>query len=225
METNWNWKQCIALLCIEFIGVVYLLKLVLQSVYTEWIDNDLYAGILTGMFIAIILMGSLYVIALRPGGLSFRVVGFRDFDRKHWKLILIYTVILFIGSAILMVLTSLIGNTWENSKTDSMQENMAFLPIILALLSASVISPLYEEIFYRGFLYTFFKNRFGVTYGVIISATIFTFAHIPTYNAMPVNFLGGVIFALAYERTKSIWPPILIHGIVNAVAILLTISG
>lgn len=225
METNWSWKQCIALLCVEFIGVVFLLKYVLQPVYTEWINNDLYAGMLTGVFIAIILLGSLYFIALLPNGLSWRVLGFKRFDRKHWKLILIYSIILFIGSAILMVLTSLIGNTWENSKTDSMQENIGILPIILALLSASVISPIYEEIFYRGFMYTFFKERFGVGYGVMISATIFTFAHIPTYNAMPVNFLGGVIFALAYERTNSIWPPILIHGIINAVAILLTISG
>ena len=65
----------------------------------------------------------------------------------------------------------------------------------------------------------------GFIGAIILSAAIFTIAHIPTYNVMPVNFFSGIIFALAYERTNSIWPAVMIHGITNGIMVLLTSLG
>lgn len=221
----WGWRECVELLVLEFVGVIVGIKLIVQPMYERWLDNDLYAGTLMGLTVAITLMIGVYFIALRPRQLSWKEVGVRTFQKKDWKLIGLYTILLVIGSIILMLLTMLVGNQLENSKTDAMQENFSVISALIAFISAVVISPIYEEIFYRGFMYRFFRNRVGIPSAIVISSLIFTIAHIPTYNAMPVNFLGGVIFALAYERTNSIWPPVLIHGLTNAVFVFATFFG
>ena len=178
-----------------------------------------------GLTMAIVLMLGVYFIALRPRKLSWREVGIQSFARKDWKLIILLSILLLAGAIIVMFLTSLIGNSYENSKTEAIQKNLAIHTIIVAFISAAIISPIYEEIFYRGFLYRWLRTRFGLIAALILSSLIFTIVHIPTYNFMPVNFLSGVIFAWAYERTSSVWPPVIIHGLTNGLMVILTAAG
>ncbi|TYS64202.1 MULTISPECIES: CPBP family intramembrane glutamic endopeptidase [Bacillus] len=224
-QDPWGWREFILLMLLEFIIVIGVVKLIVQPLYAEWLKDDLYAGTLTGLTIAVILMAGVYFIALRPKRLSWREAGVKAFSSKDWKLIGLYSVGLLIGAVIIVVLTSFIGNSWENSKTEAMQQNVTFFTVLIAFISAAVISPIYEEIFYRGFLYRWLRTRMGLTGALLLSSLIFTIIHIPTYNVMPVNFFSGILFALAYERTGSIWPPVLIHGLTNGFMVLLTSLG
>ena len=126
---------------------------------------------------------------------------------------------------IIFVLTSFTGNTWENSKTEALQQNINFFSVVIAFISAAVISPIYEEVFYRGFIYRWLRTRIGYSGAVMLSSIIFSIVHIPTYNVMPITFFNGIIFALAYERTNSIWPSVMIHGVTNGIMVLLTSFG
>ncbi|MCA1033198.1 CPBP family intramembrane metalloprotease [Bacillus infantis] len=222
---RWGWREFILLMLLEFIIVIGVVKLIVQPLYAEWLKDDLYAGTLTGLTIAVILMAGVYFTALRPKRLSWREVGVKGFALKDWKLIGLYSAVLLAGAVIIVVLTSFIGNTWENSKTEAMQQNVTFFTVLIAFISAAVISPIYEEIFYRGFLYRWLRTRMGLKGALLLSSLIFTIIHIPTYNVMPVNFFSGILFALAYERTGSIWPPVLIHGLTNGFMVLLTSLG
>lgn len=224
-QDPWGWREFILLMLLEFIIVIGVVKLIVQPFYAEWLKDDLYAGTLTGLTIAVILMAGVHFIALRPKRLSWREAGVKAFSSKDWKLIGLYSVGLLIGAVIIVVLTSFIGNSWENSKTEAMQQNVTFFTVLIAFISAAVISPIYEEIFYRGFLYRWLRTRMGLTGALLLSSLIFTIIHIPTYNVMPVNFFSGILFALAYERTGSIWPPVLIHGLTNGFMVLLTSLG
>ncbi|MGD6855971.1 CPBP family intramembrane glutamic endopeptidase [Bacillus infantis] len=224
-QDPWGWREFILLMLLEFIIVIGVVKLIVQPLYAEWLKDDLYAGTLTGLTIAVILMAGIYFIALRPKRLSWREAGVKAFSPKDWKLIGLYSVALLIGAVLIVVLTSFIGNSWENSKTEAMQQNVTFFTVLIAFISAAVISPIYEEIFYRGFLYRWLRTRMGLTGALLLSSLIFTIIHIPTYNVMPVNFFSGILFALAYERTGSIWPSILIHGLTNGFMVLLTSLG
>jgi uncharacterized protein len=224
-QDPWGWKEFILLMLLEFGLVIGCIKFVVKPIYSGWLDNELYAGTLMGLTIAIILLACVYLIALRPRKLSWSEVGVKPFNVKDWKIIIIYSVILFVGAVIIVVLTSFIGNSWENSKTEAMQQNATFFTILIAFISAAIISPLYEEIFYRGFLYRWLRTRIGFTGALLLSSLIFTIIHIPTYNVMPVNFFRGILFALAYERTNSIWPSVLIHGLTNGIMVLLASFG
>lgn len=224
-QDHWGWKEFILLLLLEFVFVIGLIKFVVKPLYFNWLDNELFAGTLMGLTIAVTLILGVYFIALRPKGLSWSEVGIKPFLMKNWKIIILYTIFLMVGAVIIMVLTSFIGNTWENSKTEAIQQNETFLPVFIGFLSAAVISPIYEEIFYRGFFYRWLRTRVGFRRALLISALIFTIIHIPTYNAMPVNFLAGIIFAYVYERTNSIWPSVIVHGLTNGIMVLLTVLG
>jgi uncharacterized protein len=224
-QDPWGWREFILLMLLEFIGVIGGIKLLVQPLYAELFKDDLYAGTLTGLTIAIILMLGIYFIALRPKRLSWKEVGVKAYSLKDWKLIGLYSAVLLAGAVIIVVLTSFIGNSWQNSKTEAMQQNVTFFTVLIAFISAAVISPIYEEIFYRGFLYRWLRTRVGLTGALLLSSFIFTIIHIPTYNVMPVNFFSGILFALAYERTGSIWPSVLIHGLTNGIMVLLTSLG
>jgi uncharacterized protein len=224
-QDPWGWKEFILLMLLEFGLVIVCIKFVVKPLYSGWLDHELYAGTLMGLTIAIILFSGVYLIALRPKQLSWSEVGVKAFNVKDWKIIIIYSVILLVGAVIIVVLTSFIGNSWENSKTEAMQQNATFFTILIAFISAAIISPVYEELFYRGFLYRWLRTRIGFTGALLLSSLIFTIIHIPTYNVMPVNFFSGILFALAYERTNSIWPSVLIHGLTNGIMVLLASLG
>ncbi|MGG1629521.1 CPBP family intramembrane glutamic endopeptidase [Rossellomorea sp. NRS-1567] len=224
-QDPWGWKEFVLLMLLEVGLVIGCIKFVVKPLYSDWLDNELYAGTLMGLTIAIILLSGVYVVALRPKKLSWSEVGVKAFNVKDWKIIIIYSVILLVGAVIIVVLTSFIGNSWENSKTKAMQQNATFFTILIAFISAAIISPVYEEIFYRGFLYRWLRTRIGLTGALLLSSLIFTIIHIPTYNVMPVNFFSGILFALAYERTHSIWPSVLIHGLTNGIMVLLASLG
>ena len=89
------------------------------------------------------------------------------------------------------------------------------------LLIACFIGPIAEELIYRGVLMTtFFKN--SPWYGdVLLSAIIFGYIHV-NFALTPLAFFiyasGGVILALLYRKTHSLYYPILLHILINMTA-------
>ncbi|ALS29590.1 CAAX amino terminal protease [Paenibacillus sp. 32O-W] len=222
---GWTWREFVALLILEFGFVIFVVKHGVQSLYEKWFVSSLYAGTLTGLTIAIVLLTGLYVIALRPRRQSWKEVGLRSFPAKDGWRIVSWFLILTALSIAAVVITGYFGNTVENSKTEALKEQVTWFTVLLGVLSAGFVSPVYEEIFYRGFMYRWLRTRTGIVWGIVISSLIFTAAHYPTLNAMPVNFISGVIFAWAYERTGSVIPGMIVHGMFNTIAVLLTAFG
>ena len=224
-KDTWTGKEFTLLLLLEFIFVIVVVKYGVQSLYLSLFSNTLYSGTLTGLTIAIVLMTGLYFIALRPKNLSWKEVGVRSFSTNYWLKIPIWLLITIILSVAVVLLTSLLGNSVDNSKTESLQQNINLFTILIGIISAGVVSPVYEEIFYRGFIYRWLRVRLGMNWGIVISSLIFMIAHFPTLNAMPVNFINGVVFAWVYEKTGSAIPGMIVHGVFNTIAVLLTVTG
>ncbi|EIT84280.1 abortive infection protein [Fictibacillus macauensis ZFHKF-1] len=219
----WSVRTFLSLLAVEFIGIVVGLKLLLLPLIRKWLHHDLYSGLLVGAIIAIVLMTAVYVVALRPYGKSWRAVGLAPFRRDFIGRIFLWTLVTIVGSILAMSITQWIGSSVHNWKGDSLQAHVSPLDMSLAFVSAVILSPLYEEIFYRGFMYRYLRQKQGIGASVFISASIFTLAHTPVWNAMPANFICGVVFAYVYEKSGSVWPSILIHAIFNALCLLLTL--
>ena len=88
--------------------------------------------------------------------------------------------------------------------------------ILLFMLNAVLVVPLIEELFFRGFLYSFLK-RFTSTWGaIVLSAGIFAFAHQNLASVLPL-WLLGIVLATAYEHTGSLLLPMCIHGCFNLI--------
>jgi membrane protease YdiL (CAAX protease family) len=90
---------------------------------------------------------------------------------------------------------------------------------VLFILNAVLVVPLIEELFFRGFLYSFLK-RFTSTWGaLILSAGIFAFAHQNLGSVIPL-WLLGIVLGVAYEHTGSLLLPMAIHGCFNFITAL-----
>ncbi len=221
-EAKWTSKELIILLILTFVIVPFTLEGLLQDLLSSIFHSNLYAGTLTGLIMAIVFTTAVYVVALRPFNYSWREIGIHSFKKDYWKWIFVWLLILIATSIALVSIMDLFGIGTDNDKTQSLQQNMNWINITIGFVSAAIISPVYEEIFYRGFLYKWFRVKWGLVTGLFFSSIIFTIVHIPTYNTLPVNFISGLIFAWTYEKTNSIIPGMIIHGTFNGIAVILT---
>lgn len=85
------------------------------------------------------------------------------------------------------------------------------------ILVAVVIAPLVEEIFFRGFLFQGFRQRYGWVAALLLSSFIFAAAHLDPVSFIP-TFVLGTVMAYVYHRSNSIWPGIILHFLNNGFA-------
>ncbi|MFJ7936473.1 lysostaphin resistance A-like protein [Sporosarcina sp. NPDC096371] len=221
-QSPWSWKEFAQLLILVLVLIPFFVEYLLMNYLSASFQNELYAGTLVGFIMSILFMCGLYLIALKPKQLDWRAVGLTRFPKKYWGPIAGWTVILIAISLALVLIMELMGIGVENSKTESIQSQVTPLHFLIAFVSACIISPVYEEIFYRGFLYRLLRSKRGIATGMLVSSFIFMIVHIPTYNVLPVTFVSGLVFSWTYEKTGSVLPGIIMHGTFNAIALILT---
>ena len=85
-------------------------------------------------------------------------------------------------------------------------------------IATVIISPIFEEILYRGLMYNKLKEISNVFIAVFISSILFALLHIPGYGFNIKMFslvLDGILLTYCYEKTDNIYVPILVHSINN----------
>lgn len=86
--------------------------------------------------------------------------------------------------------------------------------IALFFLIEGMISPVAEEIFFRGIIYGFLR-RWGMFTAVVLSTLLFVLAHIAGSGFPLPQITGGILFAVAYEKEGNLTVPITIHILGN----------
>lgn len=88
------------------------------------------------------------------------------------------------------------------------------------LTLAIAIAPVFEETFFRGFMYPALKHRLGAAGGLALVSLLFASVHLNLNAFVPLAVLGAML-GLAYEVTGTILVPISIHAIFNTANLLL----
>jgi len=91
--------------------------------------------------------------------------------------------------------------------------------IVLFVILAVVMAPLFEEIFFRGFLFRGFSSSWGWVAGACVSAAVFGIAHLQLDVFVPL-FALGLALAWVYKRTGSLWTSIAFHALFNGLSVL-----
>ncbi|WP_245596135.1 CPBP family intramembrane glutamic endopeptidase [Paenibacillus taiwanensis] len=218
----WSYKELVTILVLIFGLVPWLIESRLHNWLTEIFNNTFYSGISTGLVMGVVFTFSVYLITLLPNRLGWCEIGIRSFPLQYSMHIAFWSVIVLVVSVLILFVMSLFGGSYENSKTESIQSHLSVYTLLLGILSAGILSPIYEELLYRGFLYRWCRTRFGRGWALFLSSFIFMIAHIPTYNTLALNLAAGLIFAWTYEKTQSVIPGIIVHGVTNTIFVLLT---
>lgn len=82
-------------------------------------------------------------------------------------------------------------------------------------LSACVLAPVLEEMLFRGLILRGLLLRYPPATAIVHSAALFGLAHFNVYQFF-VGFSTGLVLGLAYQRTRSLWPCVLLHAAFNA---------
>lgn len=98
--------------------------------------------------------------------------------------------------------------------------NLSWPLVAVMLLLFGIGVPFAEESFFRGVLYTWLRERWGVSVGVIVSAVVFGVIHgVPWLIISTIPL--GIAAALVYERSRTLWAPVVVHAIFNLSGLLM----
>jgi len=163
-------------------------------------------------------LAAVYLVIIRGRGLSWRDLGLRPIS-AGWLLgaIMLGIATVFAIGFVNYLSQSIAGGTMRNPQIDILAPiAMSWRGLVGLLVMAGVVAPIVEEIVFRGVFYAWLRARWGVPVGAFVSAFAFALAHgIPIL--IPALLVQGVILALVYERSGSLWAPIVMHGVFNAV--------
>ena len=90
--------------------------------------------------------------------------------------------------------------------------------VFFLTIFVSILGPIIEEIFFRGFLYSAIRKRFGVIAGVLLSSALFSMLHTNIASFLPIMVLG-ILMAFLYETTSSLITPITVHILHNSIIV------
>jgi len=85
---------------------------------------------------------------------------------------------------------------------------------VAALLYTCVLAPFLEEMLFRGIILRAFLRQYGRWPAIVGSAALFGLFHLNIYQFM-VGLIVGSLLGWLYERSRSLWPCILLHGAYN----------
>lgn len=90
----------------------------------------------------------------------------------------------------------------------------------VTMISLLAIAPICEELFYRGFIYGNLRARLSPWATNGVTAVVSAAAHIDGTGYYPVIvFAVSLLFGWLREVSDSLWPAIILHSIVNLVAL------
>jgi len=147
-----------------------------------------------------------------------------DSGRAIIALLAVLPVVIGLLLLVNMAIDFMVGRHWipeirhVNDMLTILNENGPLVRL-LAAVSAVVMAPLAEELFFRGLLQSMLRNYLPAWPTVIISASFFAILHFPNpQDVIPLLALG-LVLGYNYERTGRLVAPILIHAMFNGVMI------
>ena len=150
------------------------------------------------------------------------------FKNPNFILILKYTLIVLAISAIYYQFNTLIPDI--KYSFNFFQENMGKISYYdvfknpnlwnYVLIGGMISGPVAEELLFRYCMYNALKYKYSSVFiANIISSVIFGLIHINVYgydlSAVMIISILGMVLAYGYEKTKTIWTPMIMHSLYN----------
>jgi membrane protease YdiL (CAAX protease family) len=101
---------------------------------------------------------------------------------------------------------------------------------VLLWIGVVVIGPAFEEVLFRGFLFSgFCQSKVGPIGAIVITSIVFAALHVQyDIYSMGQILVLGIVLGVVRLKTRSLWAPLLMHAANNMVAMIvvaLTASG
>lgn len=89
--------------------------------------------------------------------------------------------------------------------------------VTILMLGMAILTPIKEEVLFRGVLHGYLSDRWHFSLGLIISSVIFGLLHL----GYPISAtIMGITFVVLYKLTRSLIVPIILHAVWNGYAVI-----
>jgi len=152
-------------------------------------------------------------------GISLKTLGL-----QRGKYSIFFSLILGLTVALLYLILVRFSPFWKEPhlyKVDNINKYVYSLVYLFTVtgFAESILTPICEEIFYRGFIFGVIREKISEPTGLVLQSFIFSLAHVSWSHFNPTEtllvFASGLILGLLYEHTKSLYPGMICHGFIN----------
>ncbi len=159
------------------------------------------------------------IIKLKKGADVKKYLAINAIDLKTVKYWAIVTIIFIIIIDVLLYLLGqpIVVDFMSNIYTSAN-------PLWLMWLAVAIAAPIFEELFFRGFLLSGFASSFvGPIGAIVLTSLAWASVHLQ-YNIYGILtiFIAGLILGFARLKTNSIITTIMMHSLMNSIALIET---
>ena len=139
-----------------------------------------------------------------------------------WKLIgIALTIDIFVVKPLHVAISFYFFPDLQEQEVITALEEMSQISAIITAFSVSILTPILEELLFRGFILGMLLKCYNEKVAILISAIIFAIVHEPV--AIGMAFGGGLIYGWLRVRTGSIVPSTLTHIFWNSFVSIIVI--
>lgn len=135
-------------------------------------------------------------------------------------------ILFFLGASAALavnILFAITGFTGSVASYEEVAEQQFVFPLWAGIVLYGVISPVAEEIVFRGIVYNRLHRNYSRNIALIYSAILFGLYHGNAVQGL-YGFLLGLLIAVLYEKYGSFLVPVILHGAAN-IAVYVVTSG
>ncbi len=224
------WKWTDVLMIVAGIALIFILGILAANLYTLLTGQSLVTdqgptielSVALTALEAIALIGAVYWLGLKRKNYTWKVVGLRNPGQRWFTYAVLIGLVVIPGSGLIAILVQqLLGLPANNPQLPFLAPGgYTTFGAIGMFLFGGIIVPFAEELFFRGVLYLWLRQRFGFWPAMLVSSILFGILHGEISVGVAAAVLGMVL-AWTYEKSHSLWTPVIIHVLNNAAKILL----
>ncbi len=190
------------------------------------LDNlALCIGGLAGVVASLIVARRFFARGLAGFGLRIRTL-FKDAGWAVAHLLAVWPLVFVVMILTIFIGKLIVGGNFEMPVHQELQNLKEYSePALqwLILVTATVVAPVTEEILFRGIFQTAIRNNTARPWFAVIGASaVFSIIHADSFH-WPALFVLSVGLGYAYEKSGSLWRPIIMHMIFNTVSVVATL--
>jgi membrane protease YdiL (CAAX protease family) len=187
-----------------------------------------YSGfILIEIFVMVLILKTVkryFQDGLRGFGLRVRGI-FPDIAAATAIFVVVWPMVLVAIYAVLYIGKMVVGPEFQIERNEGLSvilENNQLSLRILMIFFAVVVTPIFEELVFRGLLQSYLRNlNYGPWQSIFISSIIFSVLH--PWMHIPALLVLSIAMGYAYEKSGSLLRPIFVHFLFNGITIAFTL--
>lgn len=218
------------LFVVIYLVVVSAIALSLGLLHLIKVDAITFAAYFLGI-VTLASMLAIYLHLMRHYRLSFADLGFRKPRARMlhlaWQIPVTIVGATGIEGLAMTILGNLDSGKSRSGTTSSSMFGLSSAPLLAAvalIVIVTVLTPLWEEVLFRGAIFSGFYRRFTPLSAIALSAIFFALIHVVSL-AMPYLFVLGISLAWLYRFHQNLLAPVLLHATNNSLVVAVVIAG